>query len=49
LNRWGNVVFEKEGYSNDWNGDNLNAGTYFYTLIVNDGEQEYKGFIQIVR
>jgi gliding motility-associated-like protein len=49
LNRWGNVVFEKVGYANDWNGDNLNAGTYFYTLIVNDGEQEYKGFIQIVR
>ncbi|MEN9399805.1 MAG: hypothetical protein RL632_906 [Bacteroidota bacterium] len=49
LNRWGNVVFEKVGYANDWDGDNLNAGTYFYTLIVNDGEQEYKGFIQIVR
>ena len=49
LNRWGNVVFEKVGYVNDWNGDDLNAGTYFYTLIVNDGEQEYKGFIQIVR
>jgi gliding motility-associated-like protein len=49
LNRWGNVVFEKVGYANDWNGDNLNAGTYFYSLIVNDGEQEYKGFIQIVR
>jgi len=49
LNRWGNVVFEKVGYANDWNGDNLTAGTYFYMLIVNDGEQEYKGFIQIVR
>ncbi len=49
LNRWGNVVFEKVGYANDWDGDDLNAGTYFYTLIVNDGEQEYKGFIQIVR
>lgn len=49
LNRWGNVVFEKVGYANDWDGDDLNAGTYFYTLVVNDGEQEYKGFIQIVR
>jgi gliding motility-associated-like protein len=49
LNRWGNVVFEKVGYANDWDGDNLNAGTYFYSLMVNDGEQEYKGFIQIVR
>ncbi len=49
LNRWGNVVFEKVGYANDWNGDNLTAGTYFYMLIVNDGEQEYKGFIQMVR
>lgn len=49
LNRWGNLVFEKSGYTNDWDGGDLSDGTYFYTLNVNGEEQVYKGFFQIVR
>jgi len=49
LNRWGNPVFEKSGYMNDWDGGDLSEGTYFYTLNVNGEEQVYKGFFQIVR
>ncbi|MFN5911244.1 MAG: gliding motility-associated C-terminal domain-containing protein [Bacteroidota bacterium] len=49
LNRWGNTVFTKNSYTNDWDGGDLTEGTYFYHLIVNDGEQEYKGFFQLVR
>ena len=38
-NRWGNLVFETDKPSLDWNGQNLTGadvaeGTYFYTCSV---------------
>ncbi|MES2457962.1 MAG: gliding motility-associated C-terminal domain-containing protein [Bacteroidota bacterium] len=32
FNRWGNAVYQSENYLNDWNGNNLAEGTYFYIL-----------------
>lgn len=32
FNRWGKPVFESPGYQNNWNGDGLPAGIYFYTV-----------------
>lgn len=37
-NRWGNLVFEDANYSNNWMGDALPEGTYFYVLNVNGGK-----------
>jgi gliding motility-associated-like protein len=34
-NRWGDQVFEASPYDNDWDGDNLPHGTYYYVLRVN--------------
>jgi gliding motility-associated-like protein len=41
-NRWGNLVYEEEGYMNDWKGtDNdgnpLMAGAYYYVIDLNNG------------
>jgi gliding motility-associated-like protein len=57
LNRWGNVVFEKDNYENTWDGksmqgirfggDDLPDGTYFYLLDLGNGEKPYTGFIYI--
>jgi gliding motility-associated-like protein len=47
LNRWGNTVFEKEGYQNDWNPRDLTEGVYFYHVFINDGEQELQGFFHL--
>ena len=53
FNRWGNEVYAKGGYNNDWDGTwqgdkELPAGTYFY--ILDDGEGEkYSGYLQINR
>jgi gliding motility-associated-like protein len=52
FNRYGNLVFFKEGYKNDWNGtwdgNNLPDGTYYY--LYEDGKGETKaGYIQILR
>ena len=61
FNRWGNRVYVKRGYTNDWKGtfDNgtngtllLPDGVYFYLLEVvdSDGQQKsYSGYVQIVR
>ena len=58
FNRWGNIVFQQDGYNNDWNaasnngfskGD-LSDGTYFYILKLNNSsDKSYSGFIDIRR
>ena len=52
FNRWGNEVFYKESYKNDWKGTYENKalpdGTYFY--ILEDGAgKSYSGYLQILR
>lgn len=60
LNRWGNLVYKREKYNNDWGGtceegikyggDLLPAGTYFYILDL--GEEDIDpltGYIFITR
>lgn len=50
FNRWGNKVYESNDYQNDWNGDDLPAGTYFYILNINDDRHEpQKGTFTIIR
>jgi gliding motility-associated-like protein len=47
-NRWGNRVFEKINYSNDWNGAKMNEGTYYYVLSVKELDKVYRGFFEIL-
>ncbi len=49
-NRWGNVVYEDLNYSasNNWRGDDLAAGTYYFILTMSDGKV-YAGPITLVR
>ena len=53
FNRWGDEVFKTKGYSvtNAWDGANLQPGTYFYVLSVNENgsKRTYKGFITMVK
>ena len=42
FNRWGKKVFEKTDYDNTWNGDDLSEGTYFYTIDLNNPNNENK-------
>lgn len=55
-NRWGEQVFDAAPYNNDWggqyNGKDLPQGTYYYLLIVADGngnESKLTGSIHIIR
>ena len=53
FDRYGNSVFEANGYDNTWDGTgnngNLPKGTYYYVLNLGDGSEVSKGWIQIIR
>lgn len=51
FNRWGDVVYYKENYFNEWNGTNLSDGTYFYTfkyIFYFNGKKTYKEHLNSV-
>ena len=50
VNRWGNEVYHKTNYQNNWTGEGLNEGTYYYVLKVKTTEwQVLKGYITLMR
>jgi gliding motility-associated-like protein/uncharacterized repeat protein (TIGR01451 family) len=52
MNRWGAMVYQKKGYKNEWTGQGLNEGTYFYLLKVQTATGKwdvYKGYITLLR
>jgi gliding motility-associated-like protein len=52
LNRWGNVVFETNGYMNNFNGDGITEGVYFYVYTAdtkNHREQTMRGVLHLIR
>ncbi|MBC7391358.1 MAG: gliding motility-associated C-terminal domain-containing protein, partial [Opitutaceae bacterium] len=49
FNRWGNKVYNRENYANDWDGGGLPAGTYFYILDLKDGSKPRQGDILLHR
>ncbi|WP_431158430.1 DUF7507 domain-containing protein, partial [Winogradskyella poriferorum] len=59
-NRWGNIVYSKNGYLNDWDGtsngravieqsNGLPVGTYYYVLDLGDGSEPRVGWLYINR
>jgi gliding motility-associated-like protein len=47
--RWGQQVFSKKNYSNDWSAEGLPGGVYFYSLIINGGAKNLKGWLHVIR
>src|SRR5690606_22443459 len=49
VNRWGNEVYRHNNYKNDWDGQGLNEGTYYYVIITHDGnrQERYAGWVLI--
>ena len=49
-NRWGKKVYESTNYQNEWDGENLTDGVYFWNLFLADGKDtEMNGTITILR
>ncbi|MCC9166521.1 ice-binding family protein [Pontibacter harenae] len=52
FNRWGSEVYKRKNYKNDWSGNGLEQGTYFYKARVKlcDGVmKEYSGYVTLFR
>ncbi|WP_316803142.1 gliding motility-associated C-terminal domain-containing protein [Pedobacter nototheniae] len=53
VNRFGNEVYRAKNYQNNWTGEGLNEGTYFYLLKVKRiGSTDFeikKGYITLIR
>lgn len=48
-NRWGQKVYEASNYRNQWGGDELPDGTYYYEVILTLKERKYTGSLTILR
>ena len=54
-NRWGSVVYEAEGYTNDWqgtwqNGKSLPVATYYFVISLNEeSNKTVTGSVTIIR
>lgn len=51
-NRWGNVVYQENGYRNNFDGNELSDGVYFYVFYpdANKRDQSVKqGYLTIIR
>ena len=48
FNRWGREVYSADNYQQNWKGDDLPAGTYYYHLSATDGKS-WKGWLELVR
>lgn len=48
-NRWGRRVFYDSEYKNNWGGEDLASGVYFYEIIFMDKNTRCKGWIQVMR
>lgn len=49
LDRWGKEVYYSLHYQNNWNGNELSTGTYYYLINHICFKENLKGFISIVR
>ncbi len=48
-NRWGDKVYQKSNYRNEWSGEGLTDGIYYFRVYDGYKGKEYKGWVQILR
>jgi len=49
FNRHGTMVYNVQGYNNDWDGSGLTAGVYFYYFITTNNNVRLKGWIEVMK
>lgn len=49
FNRVGRKIVELENYQNNWNGNGLEAGTYYYSIYEHCSATLFKGWVSIFR
>lgn len=49
INRWGQSVFESNHYRDDFTGEGLASGVYFYEVYFKSVDKRYKGYVHILK
>ena len=49
VNRYGKVVLQTHAYQQDWRGEGLSPGLYYYLLTTNRDHQSFRGWVQVLR
>ncbi len=49
VNRYGELIAQFFNYENDWRGDGVTEGVYFYHLLIPAIGKELRGWLQIIR
>jgi len=47
FDRWGRLVYETDNYQNNWTGDGVSDGTFFYVLKTPDDSKNYQGYLTV--
>lgn len=48
FDRWGKLILDDEDYKNDWDGNGLPDGTFYYIFTRSDGKVKAAGYVQKV-
>jgi len=48
FDRWGKLIYENSDYQDDWAGENVSAGVYYYQVKVVD-RTTCKGWVQVLK
>jgi len=48
LTRWGNEIYHSSDYQNNWAGDGLNSGVYYYEVVLNN-EANCNGWVHVLK
>jgi gliding motility-associated-like protein len=49
FNQWGKQIFASRGYQQPWDGAGAQAGTYYYTINLSNGDKPFSGTLTIIR
>lgn len=48
-NRWGNLLFQRTNYRNDWRLDDVSEGTYYYVIDNPINDETFTGYFTVLR
>jgi gliding motility-associated-like protein len=49
FNRWGNCIYKKEGYADEWDLQDVSDGIYYYNITDSRAsDKQYKGWVHVV-
>ncbi|HVD96847.1 MAG TPA: gliding motility-associated C-terminal domain-containing protein [Cytophagaceae bacterium] len=48
-NRWGQLIYQKEKYINEWSGAGQSDGVYYYHIKDTKTNERYKGWVEVLR